>query len=141
MAKNNPSAGELINKYMERNLDKELDELPDPGENAPSELCNDIENEDEAPKKKDSSSSSLPTVAAVAVVAAGVVVVEASLLPGVILGVVAVSASSALPWLFKKTVKGIAKAGKKGREFLHETNEKIEDIIAEVEGEDKQKNG
>ena len=86
----------------------------------------------------------LATVAAVGVVGVGVAVVEAALLPGVVLGVAAMAAPKVLPRLgealnpvFKSTVRGIYKIGKKTKEMVHETHEQVQDIVAEVDAEAK----
>jgi hypothetical protein len=91
----------------------------------------------------DEASDSLPvTVAAVAIVGVGVAVFEAALLPGVILGAAAVLApkfvpqlGSALKPLFKSTVRGAYKISQKTREFVAETHEHVQDIVAEVDAD------
>lgn len=84
------------------------------------------------------------TVATVGVVGIGVAVFEAALLPGVALGVAAMAApkfapkiGSALGPLFKSTVRGIYKLGQKTKEIVAETNEHVQDIVAEVDAETK----
>jgi hypothetical protein len=84
----------------------------------------------------------LPTVATVAVVGIGAAVVEAALLPGLILGVAAVSVppyfpqiGSALQPLFKSTVRGALQIGQKTREVVAEAHEQVQDIVAEVDAE------
>jgi hypothetical protein len=82
------------------------------------------------------------TVATVAVVAAGVAVFEAALLPGVVLGVVAMAAPKYLPKLasslgplFKSTVRGTYKFAQKSKEMFAEAHEHVNDIVAEVRSE------
>ena len=86
------------------------------------------------------------TVATVGVVGVGVAVLEAALLPGVALGVVAMLApkfapkiGEALAPLFKSTVRGAYKIGQKTKEFVAEANEHVQDIVAEVDAETKSK--
>ena len=86
----------------------------------------------------------LTTVATVGVVGVGVAVFEAALLPGVVLGVVAMAAPKLLPRvgsalnpIFKTTVRGIYKIGQKTKEMVHETHEHVQDIVAEVDAEAK----
>jgi hypothetical protein len=87
-------------------------------------------------------SNILATVATVGAVGVGVLVFEAALLPGMALGVVAMAApkflprlGSALNPLFKSTVRGAYKIGQKTKEFVAETQEQVEDIVAEVDAE------
>jgi hypothetical protein len=82
------------------------------------------------------------TVAAVGVVGIGVAVVEAALLPGVILGVAAMAVpklapklGSALGPIFKSSVRGLYRLSQKTREFVAETQEHVQDIVAEVDAE------
>jgi len=84
----------------------------------------------------------LATVATVGVVGVGVLVFEAALLPGVALGVVAMAAPKLLPRigsalnpLFKSTVRSAYKISQKTKEFVAETQERVEDIVAEVDAE------
>jgi hypothetical protein len=84
------------------------------------------------------------TVATVGVVGVGVALFEAALLPGVVLGVAAMAApkfapklGSALSPLFKSTVRGVYKLGQKTKEIVAETNEHVQDIVAEVDAEAK----
>ena len=86
----------------------------------------------------------LATVATVGVVGVGVVLFEAALLPGVVLGVVAMAAPKLLPRVgsalnpvFRSTVRGIYKIGQKTKEMVHETHEQVQDIVAEVNAEAK----
>jgi hypothetical protein len=88
------------------------------------------------------SDSVVATVATVAVVGVGVAVFEAALLPGVILGAAAVLApkfvpqlGSALNPLFKSAVRGAYKISQKTKEFMAETHEHVQDIVAEVDAE------
>jgi hypothetical protein len=86
------------------------------------------------------------TVATVGAVGIGVALFEAALLPGLALGVAAVAApkfapklGSALGPIFKSTVRGVYKLGQKTKEFVAETNEHVQDIVAEVDAETKGK--
>ena len=88
------------------------------------------------------------TVATVGVVGVGVAVLEAALLPGVALGVAAILAPRFVPKLgealgpmFKSTVRGAYKLGQKTKEFVAEANEHVQDIVAEVDAEAKDKAG
>ena len=88
------------------------------------------------------------TVATVGVVGIGVAVLEAALLPGVALGVVAMLAPRFVPKIgeaigpmFKETVRGAYKLGQKTKEFVAEANEHVQDIVAEVDAEAKSKAG
>ena len=83
------------------------------------------------------------TVAAtVGVVAAGVALFEIALLPGMVIGVAAMLApkyvpkmGAALNPLFKSTVRGAYKFGRKTREVVAEAKEQVHDIVAEVHAE------
>ena len=84
----------------------------------------------------------LATVATVGVVGVGVAVFEAALLPGVVLGVAAMAAPKLLPQIgsvlnpvFKSTVRGVYKIGQKTKEVVAETQEHVQDIVAEVDAE------
>ncbi len=84
----------------------------------------------------------IATVATVGVIGIGVAIVEAALLPGVILGVAAVAAPKYVPklgsWLgpmFKSTVRGVYRFSQKTKEFMAETHEHVQDIVAEVDAE------
>ncbi len=86
------------------------------------------------------------TVATVGVVGVGVALIEAALLPGLVLGVAAMAApklapkiGSVLGPMFKSTVRGVYKFGQKTKEFVAETNEHVQDIVAEVDAETKGK--
>jgi len=86
------------------------------------------------------------TVATVGVVVVGAAVFEAALLPGLALGVAAMAApkfvpklGSALGPVFKSTVRGVYKLGQKTKEFVAETNEHVQDIVAECDAEAKSK--
>lgn len=86
------------------------------------------------------------TVATVGVVGVGVALFEAALLPGLVLGIAAVAApkfapklGSALGPIFKSTVRGVYRFGQKTKEFVAETNEHVQDIVAEVDAETKGK--
>lgn len=93
-------------------------------------------------KIDETSENLVATVATVGVVGVGVAVFEAALLPGVVLGAAAVLApkfvpqiGSALKPLFKSTVRGAYKITQKTKEFMAETHEHVQDIVAEVDAE------
>lgn len=94
----------------------------------------------------ETSDSLVATVATLGVVGVGVAVLEAALLPGVILGAAAVLAPKFVPQLgttlkplFKSTVRGAYKISQKTREFVAETQEHVQDIVAEVNAEVEEK--
>jgi hypothetical protein len=100
--------------------------------------------DDEDAPLDDDEKNLLTTVAAVGVVGVGVAVFEAALLPGLALGVAAMAApklmprlGSALNPLFKSTVRGVYKIGQKTKEMVAETQEQVQDIVAEVDSEAK----
>ncbi len=97
---------------------------------------------DAAELEREERNSTVATVATVGVVGLGVIIFEAALLPGVILGAAAVLAPKFMPKmesslnpLFKSTVRGIYKMGRKTREVVAETQERMHDIVAEVNAE------
>lgn len=105
-----------------------------------------VEHEETDDELSAEESDIVATVATVGVVAIGAAVFEAALLPGLVLGVAAVAApkfvpkiGSTLSPLFKSTVRSIYKFGQKTKEFVHETNEHVQDIVAEVDAEAKGK--
>jgi hypothetical protein len=82
------------------------------------------------------------TVATVAVVGIGAAVFEAALLPGIVLGVAAMwlpqyfpKMGEALNPLFRSTVRGAYKLGRKTKEMVAEAHEQVHDIVAEVHAE------
>jgi len=84
--------------------------------------------------------SMVASVATLAVVGVGVAVVEAAMLPAVLLGAAAIIAPKVMPQafsifdpLFKSTVRGVYKLSQKTREFMAETHERVNDIVAEVD--------
>jgi hypothetical protein len=84
----------------------------------------------------------LPTIATVAVVGIGAAIFEAALLPGLVVGVAAVSVprylpqiGSALHPLFQSTVRGAVQITQKTREVFAEAHEQVQDIVAEVDAE------
>lgn len=104
---------------------------------------NNIEESDEvSADNADGENNMAATVAAVGLVGAGVVIFEAALLPGLVLGVAAMAAPKILPHLgtaispvFKSAVRGFYKASQKTKEFVAETQEQVQDIVAEMEHE------
>jgi hypothetical protein len=86
----------------------------------------------------------IATAATVAVVGLAAAVFEAALLPGMVLGVAAMLAPKALPKagaalnpLFRSTVRGAYRFGKKTREAAAEMQEQVHDLIAEVKAESR----
>jgi hypothetical protein len=86
------------------------------------------------------------TAATVAVVGAGVIIFEAALLPGLLLGVATMLVPKALPKisaavnpLLKSTVRGAYLMGQKTREMVAEAQERVHDIVAEVDAEASKK--
>jgi hypothetical protein len=119
-------------------IDGHEDEHEDAHAVVEAELDNDELSEEE--------SNIIATVATVGVVGVGVALFEAALLPGLVLGVAAVAApkfapklGSALGPIFKSTVRGVYRFGQKTKEFVAETNEHVQDIVAEVDAETKGK--
>jgi Protein of unknown function (DUF5132) len=105
-----------------------------------------VENEDTDEKLSAEEIDMVATVATVGVVAIGAALIEAELLAGLALGVAAVAApklvpklGSALAPMFKSTVRGVYKFGQKAKELVAETNEHVQDIVAEVDAEAKGK--
>ena len=85
------------------------------------------------------------TVATVAVVGIGAAALEAALLPGIVLGVAAMwlpqyfpKMGEAVNPLFRSTVRGAYKFGKKTKEMMAEAHEQVNDIVAEVHAEGDQ---
>jgi hypothetical protein len=88
-------------------------------------------------------SEMVATVATVAVVGVAAVAFEAALLPGLVLGVAAVALpryfprmGEALNPLFRSTIRGAVKLGRKTKEMMAEAQEQVHDIVAEVHAED-----
>ena len=107
-----------------------------------------VENEDTDDKLSAEENDMVATVATVGVVAIGAALFEAELLAGVALGVAAMVApklvsklGSALAPMFKSTVRGIYKLGQKTKELVAETNEHVQDIVAECDAEAKGRDG
>jgi hypothetical protein len=87
-------------------------------------------------------SDAIATVATVAVVGIGAAAFEAALLPGIVLGVAAMwlpryfpKMGEALNPLFRSTVRGAYKIGRKTKEMVAEAQEQVHDIVAEVHAE------
>ena len=107
-----------------------------------------VENEDTDEKLSAEEIDIVATVATVGVVAIGAALFEAELLAGVALGVAAMVApkfapklGSALASMFKTTVRGVYKLGQKTKELVAETNEHVQDIVAECDAEAKGEDG
>jgi hypothetical protein len=97
-----------------------------------------------APAETKSSGASAATVAAtIGVVVVGAAVLEATLIPGILLGAAAAFAPKYVPKLgerlqplFNSTVRGACKLGRKARSAYGEAQERIHDIAAEVHAEE-----
>jgi hypothetical protein len=120
-----------------------VDAHEDEHENAHAIVESEQDTDDELSEEE---TNIVATVATVGVVGVGVALFEAALLPGLVLGVAAMAApkfvpkiGSALAPLFKSTVRGVYKLGQKTKEFVAETNEHVQDIVAEVDAETKGK--
>ena len=121
---------------------KHHDEIP---REEPAALAHELHLEAPAeadPESTQEEATLVATVATVGVIGIGVAVVEAALLPGVILGVAAMAApkfapklGAALGPMFKSTVRGLYRISQKTREFVAETQEHVQDIVAEVDAE------
>jgi hypothetical protein len=120
-----------------------IDAQGDEHEDAHAVVETEHDNDDELSEEE---TNIIATVATVGVVGVGVALIEAALLPGLLLGVAAMAApkfapkiGSALGPMFKSTVRGVYKLGQKTKEFVAETNEHVQDIVAEVDAETKGK--
>jgi hypothetical protein len=97
-----------------------------------------------AEETEHSSTDLTAEVATIGVVAVGVAVVAAELLPGVVIGVAAAMAPKYMPRLgerlepvFKSTVRGAYKLGRRARFAVGEMQERVNDIAAEVKAEEE----
>jgi hypothetical protein len=86
-------------------------------------------------------------VATIGAVAVGVALISAELLPGVVIGVAAAMAPKHIPKLgkrmeplFKSTVRGAYKLGRKARHAVGEFQERVNDITAEVKAQKEKAN-
>jgi len=86
--------------------------------------------------------AAITTAATVGVVGVAAVIFEAALIPGMIIGVAAALAPTYMPRLgaalnplFRSTVRGAYKMGRKTREAMSEAREQMNDIVAEVHAE------
>jgi hypothetical protein len=113
---------------------------------------NDTSNlETEAPcetnsETKTDGASAMSIAATIGVVVVGAAVLEATLIPGILVGAAAAFAPKFLPKLgermqplFNSTVRGACKLGRKARSAYGEAQERIHDIAAEVHAEETQK--
>jgi hypothetical protein len=87
-------------------------------------------------------SDAATTAAVVGVVAVGALIFEAALIPGMILGVGAMLVPKVLPRLgeglqpvFRATVRGAYKAGRKASYAFAEAKEQVSDVVAEAKAE------
>jgi len=114
---------------------------PNGGDGGPGEEFDPL---DETNNETHAGDDFVATAATVCVVGAGVLIFEAALLPGMILGVATMLVPKALPKigaamdpLLKSTVRGALVMGQKAREAVAEAQERMNDIVAEVEAEAK----
>jgi hypothetical protein len=84
-------------------------------------------------------------VAIAGVIGVGAALIEASLIPGIIIGAAAVIAPKVVPHigsslrpLFKSTIRGAYKLTEKTREAFAEAQEQVQDIMAEARHEDQE---
>jgi hypothetical protein len=84
-------------------------------------------------------------VAIAGVIGVGAILIEASLLPGIIIGAAAILAPKVVPEvgtrlrpLFKSTIRGAMKLTDKTREAFAEAQEHVQDIMAEARHEDQE---
>ncbi len=96
----------------------------------------------DAPEVNPAVNEAVTVAATVGVVAVGVALFEVALLPGMVIGVAAMLApryvpkmGAALSPMFKSTVRGAYKFGRKTREMVAEAKEQVHDIVAEVHAE------
>jgi len=99
-----------------------------------------------APSNGSAASDQDDMVAKVAIAGAiglGAALIEASLIPGILIGAAAVLAPKYLPGLrdgmrplLKSTVRGVYKLSEKTREALAEAQEQVQDIMAEARHEE-----
>jgi Protein of unknown function (DUF5132) len=85
------------------------------------------------------------TVAIAGAIGVGAALIEASLIPGLIIGAVAVLAPKVVPGigtrlrpLVKSTIRGAMKLTEKTREAFAEAHEHVQDIMAEARHEDQE---
>jgi Protein of unknown function (DUF5132) len=83
-------------------------------------------------------------VAIAGAIGVGAALIEASLIPGILIGAAAVLAPKYLPGLrdrmrplLKSTVRGVYKISEKTREAVAEAQEQVQDIMAEARHEDQ----
>jgi len=118
-------------------------QAPNGGHGAPSEEFDPLD-ETHSGNETNVGDDLVATAATVCVVGAGVLIFEAALLPGMILGVATMLVPKVLPKLgaamdplLKSTVRGAYVMGQKAREAVAEAQERVHDIVAEVEAEAK----
>ena len=94
------------------------------------------------PASSGPSNDTISTVAAVGIVGIAAALFEASLIPGIILGVAAVAApkyagrvTEGLRPMFSSAVKGCSKLAMKGRSAFAEAQEHVQDLMAEARSE------
>ena len=102
--------------------------------------------EAEATEAKSNGSDIVSVAATIGVVVVGAAVLEATLIPGIIVGAAAAFAPKVVPKLgervqplFNSAVRGVCKLGRKARSAYGEAQERIHDIAAEVHAEETAK--
>lgn len=102
--------------------------------------------EAQSAENKSSGVDAMSVAATIGVVVVGAAVLEATLIPGILVGAAAAFAPKYLPKLgerlqpvFNSTVRGACKLGRKARSAYGEAQEKIHDIAAEVHAEETAK--
>jgi hypothetical protein len=101
------------------------------------------EKEAASTETKSNGSDAMTVAATIGVVVVGAAVLEATLIPGILVGAAAAFAPKYLPKLgdrlqplFNSTVRGACKLGRKARSAYGEAQERIHDIAAEVHAEE-----
>ena len=97
-----------------------------------------VETEEASAPEAEASRDFLFDATTVGVICVGAALFEAALIPGMVIGVVAMLAPKALPRLsdavepaFRSAVRGAYKVGQKARYIVSEAEEQIRDVIAE----------
>ena len=112
------------------------------GKDQPSAAAAEGHEADAADESEEASSNIVTTVATIGVIGVAAALWEATLIPGMIIGVAAAFAPRVVPKLgerlqplFNSTVRGAYKITKKARSAVAEAHERINDIAAEVDAE------
>ena len=79
----------------------------------------------------------------IGIIVVGAALIETALIPGMVIGAAAILAPKYMPKigttlepLFRSTIRGVYKFGRKAREAAAEAKEHVHDIVAEVQAED-----